>query len=305
MLCCIFAASAVARSPSVCSDVALLARWLARRHCRCSPHRIHCQLQNTLGVESVHVPPLDVLRRQLSAVLSDLGADALKTGMLPTPEVVAVVAEELQQALQWGGEQQQPGRPAAAPPPPLVVDPVLVSTSGDVLATAGEWALAGCRFATLLVWRLCMVCRQRAEFMCHAAPAAAGAGVVSAIKARLFPLAAVVTPNIPEAEALLGRWCFYERGVRRVVVVVVVVGEMWGMMKWDACLRSLSPAVHMRRLLLAQLAGCCCRRRWPPHCRPARHAGRGRGAAPLRAAGRTCRCRCCCCRCRRRRRCCC
>jgi hydroxymethylpyrimidine/phosphomethylpyrimidine kinase len=46
-----------------------------------------CPLQNTQGVLAVHVAPTDFIRAQISAVLSDIGADVVKTGMLPTPEV--------------------------------------------------------------------------------------------------------------------------------------------------------------------------------------------------------------------------
>ena len=44
-------------------------------------------LQNTNGVEAVHIAPTDFVRRQIAAVLGDIGADVVKTGMLPTPEV--------------------------------------------------------------------------------------------------------------------------------------------------------------------------------------------------------------------------
>jgi hydroxymethylpyrimidine/phosphomethylpyrimidine kinase len=67
--------------------------------------------QSTLAVHEVWPVPLDVLRAQLRAVLDDIGADVVKTGMLPTAESAAVVAEEI-------GEL------------PLVVDPVGVSSTG-------------------------------------------------------------------------------------------------------------------------------------------------------------------------------
>ncbi len=69
--------------------------------------------QNTLGVKAVHEAPEDVVRAQLEAALSDIGADAVKTGMLfsrPTIETVADVLEGY--------------------PVPLVVDPVMVSATG-------------------------------------------------------------------------------------------------------------------------------------------------------------------------------
>lgn len=74
-------------------------------------------VQNTLGVEDVHPIPLDILRGQIDAVLSDIGADAVKIGMLHSSEVVEVVADALQ--------RHQISN--------VVLDPVMVSTSGHRL----------------------------------------------------------------------------------------------------------------------------------------------------------------------------
>lgn len=73
--------------------------------------------QNTVGVKGVHPVPVDFIRLQMEAVLSDIGADAAKTGMLATPEIVVAVAEELKR---FRVEL-------------LVVDPVMVAKSGDAL----------------------------------------------------------------------------------------------------------------------------------------------------------------------------
>ncbi len=73
--------------------------------------------QNTVGVQAVHPVPVGFLRAQLDSVLGDIGADAVKTGMLATAEVVDTVAEVLARY-----------RPAV-----LVVDPVMVAKSGDRL----------------------------------------------------------------------------------------------------------------------------------------------------------------------------
>src|SRR5437764_2348641 len=105
--------------------------------------------QNTVGVTAVHEVPLDIVRAQLGAVFSDVGVDAVKTGMLFSREIVETVADFL-----------------ADQSVPLVVDPVMVASSG----------------ARLL--------REDA---------------VDALVSRLFPLAAVVTPNVLEAEAVVGR----------------------------------------------------------------------------------------------------
>lgn len=73
--------------------------------------------QNTVGVHGVHPVPVDFIRLQIEAVLSDIGADAAKTGMLATPEIVVAVAEELKRFKV----------------DLLVVDPVMVAKSGDAL----------------------------------------------------------------------------------------------------------------------------------------------------------------------------
>lgn len=105
--------------------------------------------QNTLGVQGIETVPAAFVAEQLRSVLTDLDVGAIKTGMLANAEIVAVVASALR----------------TAAPRPLVVDPVMVATSGDVLL----------------------------------APEA-----VKAIKNDLLPLATLVTPNLPEAAILLG-----------------------------------------------------------------------------------------------------
>ncbi|KAF5829310.1 Phosphomethylpyrimidine kinase-domain-containing protein [Dunaliella salina] len=105
--------------------------------------------QNTQGVHSVHVPPLPFLAQQIDACLEDIGSHAVKTGMLPTPAVVELVASKIREH-----KVEQ-----------LVVDPVLVSTSGHALAEDS---------------------------------------VAKALLRHLTPLATLITPNIPEASALLG-----------------------------------------------------------------------------------------------------
>jgi hydroxymethylpyrimidine/phosphomethylpyrimidine kinase len=105
--------------------------------------------QNTVGVTAVHEVPADFVTAQLEAVFADIGVDAAKTGMLFSEAVIVAVADFLD------------GRNV-----PLVVDPVMVASSG----------------ARLLQ------------------PDAA-----AALVRRLFPLATVVTPNLMEAEAIVGR----------------------------------------------------------------------------------------------------
>lgn len=107
-------------------------------------------VQNTLGVSAVHVVPEDIIKGQINAVLSDIGADAVKIGMLGTSGLVRAVREAL---MPFGIEN-------------IVLDPVMVATSGDRL-TAED--------------------------------------AVEVLATELAPVARVLTPNIPEAEILAGR----------------------------------------------------------------------------------------------------
>lgn len=104
--------------------------------------------QNTQGVSAVHDIPVEHIRAQAEAVLSDLHVHAIKIGMLSVPATVEVVSEVLR----------------SVPAVPAVLDPVMVSASGSVLLQ----------------------------------PAA-----IDILKRLLFPLATVITPNLPEAAVLL------------------------------------------------------------------------------------------------------
>lgn len=107
-------------------------------------------VQNTIGVSDIHVIPSAVVEAQIEAVLSDIGADAVKVGMLHSSDIVEVVIETLRRH----------------PIPNVVIDPVMVSTSGHRLLEASA---------------------------------------VELLVSSLIPLAKVITPNLPEAEVLLGR----------------------------------------------------------------------------------------------------
>ena len=106
--------------------------------------------QNTLGVTGVHKVPANFIAAQFDAVTSDLTIAATKTGMLGDAETVRTVARLL----------------AGAKLKPLVVDPVMVATSGDVLL----------------------------------APDA-----IAAVRSLMLPLAFLITPNLPEAAKLLNQ----------------------------------------------------------------------------------------------------
>lgn len=80
-------------------------------------------VQNTTSVSAVHPVPLDIIAGQIEAVLTDIGADAIKTGMLGTAEVIGAVIA----ALDAHGD----------PGVPLIVDPVMVAASGARLIDDG------------------------------------------------------------------------------------------------------------------------------------------------------------------------
>ena len=106
--------------------------------------------QNTLGVSGVHPVPEEMVAQQIAAVLSDIGADAIKIGMLHNRRLIERVAQSLREH---------------APGIPVILDPVMVAKGGHKLLEDDA---------------------------------------VAALKKLLVPMATVLTPNIPEAEALTG-----------------------------------------------------------------------------------------------------
>jgi hydroxymethylpyrimidine/phosphomethylpyrimidine kinase len=106
--------------------------------------------QNTLGVTDIHAIPVSSLEAQIRAVLDDMGTDAVKLGMLHSVEVIECVASLL----------------AEYKISNIVLDPVMVATSGDKLIQDEA---------------------------------------ISALQEKLFPLARLITPNIPEAEIISGQ----------------------------------------------------------------------------------------------------
>ena len=106
--------------------------------------------QNTLGVRAIHGVPPEILRDQIDAVVEDIGVDAVKIGMLHSPDIVRTVAA----AIDRHGLKN------------VVVDPVMVATSGAVLIDSSA---------------------------------------IAALVRELFCRAVVVTPNLDEASLLVGR----------------------------------------------------------------------------------------------------
>jgi len=105
--------------------------------------------QNTMGVGAIHTVPFDILEAQIDAVMSDFEVNAVKIGMINHPKTVSVIVKAI----------------SKYKPPFVVLDPVMIATSGDLLT------------------------HQRA---------------VERIKNEIFPLSTIITPNLYEASVLLG-----------------------------------------------------------------------------------------------------
>jgi hydroxymethylpyrimidine/phosphomethylpyrimidine kinase len=106
--------------------------------------------QNTKKVIDIHPVPVEMIRKQIEAVVEDIGVDAVKIGMLHSSEVIKVVVETLKEYKLQN----------------IVVDPVMVATSGDKLLQDEA---------------------------------------ISTLISDLLPMATVITPNLPEAEIILSR----------------------------------------------------------------------------------------------------
>lgn len=107
-------------------------------------------VQNTLGVTGIHAVPADIVRGQIIAVMDDIQPAAIKTGMVHSAELAEMLATVLPMYAQV----------------PVVLDPVMISTSGHRLIEQETIAL---------------------------------------LQQRLFPLAAIITPNLDEAAVLCGK----------------------------------------------------------------------------------------------------
>ncbi|MDQ0162952.1 bifunctional hydroxymethylpyrimidine kinase/phosphomethylpyrimidine kinase [Bacillus alveayuensis] len=131
--------------------------------------------QNTVGVQGVYPLSVEAVEKQIESIGTDLGTDAVKTGMLFSAEIIEAVANQVKH-FRWSR---------------LVVDPVMIAKGGEPLLQEEA---------------------------------------VNALKKYLLPLAMVITPNIPEAEALTGMFIqtmddrqkaaqrLYELGVKHVVI---------------------------------------------------------------------------------------
>jgi hydroxymethylpyrimidine/phosphomethylpyrimidine kinase len=163
--------------------------------------------QNTLGVEAVHLIPTEMVLAQINAVISDIGVDAVKIGMIGSAETANAVADRL-----------------AGVDVPIVFDPVMVATSGDVLADEATINAFG----------------------------------------RLMAIASLVTPNLPELEALGGRQPVLAHGCHLVIKGghaegTRIVDELWspgGRLHWLEGKRFDTEDTHGTGCTLASAIAC-------------------------------------------------
>lgn len=119
-------------------------------------------VQNTLGVTAVHPIPEEIVAGQIEAVLSDIGTDAIKIGMLHSSPLIRAIIGSLQPFNMRD----------------IVLDPVMVSTSGHKLIQDEA---------------------------------------IQTLQQELMPMARVITPNIPEAEILLGEKIQRQADLKKVI----------------------------------------------------------------------------------------
>ncbi len=122
--------------------------------------------QNTLGVTEIFPTPPHTLATQLDAIIQDVTPDAIKIGMIPDADTANVIADFLETHL----------------PINVVVDPVMIATSGDTLSTENA---------------------------------------ITILKNRILPLATIVTPNIPETTALTGME-IYQKGDMKAAAIKII-----------------------------------------------------------------------------------
>jgi len=133
--------------------------------------------QNTQGVFGIHDAPASFVAEQMQVVLSDIGADCIKIGMLHSPEIIEAVCETLAHE---------------APEVPVVVDPVMVAKGG----------------ASLLADE-----------------------AMAALKSQMIPRATVLTPNLPEAEALAGMKSIGEEDAEELAQALSAMGPQAVLLK--------------------------------------------------------------------------
>src|SRR5919198_2708891 len=132
--------------------------------------------QNTRGVADVFAAPPAFVAKQIEVVVTDIGVDAAKTGMLFSADIIRAVVQQVRRLSIR----------------PLVVDPVMVATSGDRLL------------------------REDA---------------VAALRDELLPLATVVTPNVAEAEVLAGFAIDDVRALEHAARAIAAAGAEWVVVK--------------------------------------------------------------------------
>jgi len=125
--------------------------------------------QNTKGVDDIHVIPTPTILNQLKSIMSDMKFSAVKTGMIPEKSIVESIVDNISHVSNLK----------------LVVDPVIVSTSGHKLISDEA---------------------------------------INSIRSKLFPIAKIITPNLPEAEVLISKKILNKRDVKDACKSLIDLG---------------------------------------------------------------------------------
>jgi len=134
--------------------------------------------QNTCGVTAIMNLPNDIIQKQISAVLTDFNIAAIKTGMLATPDIIRCVANSIRE---YCNKLVQTNLPL----PYIIIDPVMVSTSGQLLMQENSSEV---------------------------------------LKTELLGLATLITPNIDEAETLAGIKITCTEQMKQAIKIMVNYG---------------------------------------------------------------------------------
>ncbi len=139
--------------------------------------------QNTQSVQAVHAVPAAFVAQQIHSCIEDIGVDAIKLGMLLNADIIEAVADSL--ACLLPASPVDAGSSGQRRSIPVILDPVMVATSGAALLENEA---------------------------------------VSALRTRLFPLASLITPNIPEAEWLTGMTIDTREEMEQAAVTIAAAG---------------------------------------------------------------------------------
>ena len=216
--------------------------------------------QNTVTVSAIHEVPIRIIRAQIDAVVEDMGVQAAKTGMLASAEIIEAVAAAIR--------EHGIGN--------LVVDPVMVSAIHEVPirviraqidAVVGDIGVQAAKTGMLasaeIIEAVAAAIREHGIGNLVVDPVMVAKGgarllhsdAIASLYRYLLPLAMVVTPNIPEAEVLLGRALLTLEDRRQAARDLVALGPLAAVIKGGHADETQAIDVYWDGSDLVELAG--------------------------------------------------